>query len=120
MGISVPSHASYSVTNCLFLALSIFCGHGENEVRLAKLGVFQSCLAVDISQSAIHQARRLASQEMVTSIDFGIFDLNIPDILPSSEFDLVIAKWCAPPFDGFGKTSQICQKIHEPNTLSLL
>jgi len=25
-------------------ALSIFCGHGENEIRLAKLGVFRRCL----------------------------------------------------------------------------
>jgi len=72
-------------------ALSIFCGHGENEIRLAQFGVFQECLALDISVGAIGHARQAAIQQGVTNVVFQCEDLNQPDTLSPNEFDLVIA-----------------------------
>ncbi len=72
-------------------ALSIFCGHGENEIRLAQSGAFQHCLAVDISSKALEQARETASRVGVTTVEFRHQDLNLPNVLPPNEFDLVLA-----------------------------
>lgn len=72
-------------------ALSVFCGHGENEIRLAQAGVFQHCLAIDISTGALKNARANAEKAGVSSITFEEKDLNLPNSLPVNEFDLVIA-----------------------------
>jgi len=72
-------------------ALSIFCGHGELEIELAKQGTFEHCLALDISEGALAHARQSAAAANVTSIEFKRQDMNLPNALPEHEFDLVIA-----------------------------
>ncbi|MDO9085182.1 MAG: class I SAM-dependent methyltransferase [Anaerolineaceae bacterium] len=75
------------VENCL----SIFCGHGENEIRLSKLGVFRNCIAIDISTEAIEKAKKKAKNDKVENIDFVCGDLNKSNLIANNYFDLVIA-----------------------------
>jgi SAM-dependent methyltransferase len=68
--------------------LSICCGHGHRERRLAQMGVFQHCLGIDISEAAIDIAKQNAAREGYTHIDYRLLDLNVDPLDPNRN-DLV-------------------------------
>lgn len=75
------------VKECLVLC----CGFGELERTLGQRGYFEHCLAIDLSEGAIREARRLAENaELGEKIEYRIADLNTLE-LPSERFDLVWA-----------------------------
>ncbi len=72
------------VENCL----SLCCGHGHRDRRIARLGYFKNCLSLDISQDAINHAIDLARKEGFSNIEYKVADLNV-DSLKKNTFDLV-------------------------------
>ncbi len=61
------------VENCL----SLCCGHGHRDRRIARLGYFKNCLSLDISQDAINHAIDLARKEGFSNIEYKVADLNV-------------------------------------------
>jgi SAM-dependent methyltransferase len=72
------------VENCL----SLCCGHGERDVRIAKLGYFKNLLSLDVSEGAIIKAKKNAINAGLNNITYKIADLN-NDSLPENSFDLI-------------------------------
>lgn len=70
--------------------LSICCGFGEVERTLARLGVAQQIVGIDIAPGAIDQARERARREGFDNIEYRVSDINVED-LPVEEYDLVWA-----------------------------
>jgi SAM-dependent methyltransferase len=70
--------------------LSICCGFGSKERILSKLNVFSRCTAIDLSERAILEARRVATENKIDNIEYLTADLeNI--YLGREEYDLVYA-----------------------------
>jgi len=72
------------VENCL----SLCCGHGERDLRIAKLGYFKNLLSLDVSEGAIIKAKKNANIAGFNNITYKIADLN-NDSLPANSFDLI-------------------------------
>ena len=72
------------VANCLTLC----CGHGERDRRLAKMGVFKNCLGLDISPGAIEACKINASNEKFNNLKYATADLN-KDSLKRNAYDLI-------------------------------
>jgi len=72
------------VKNCLTLC----CGHGERDRRLARMGVFQHCLGLDISPQAIENAKKSVSDEGYSNMLYEVSDLNVYHLKENS-YDLV-------------------------------
>jgi ubiquinone/menaquinone biosynthesis C-methylase UbiE len=70
--------------------LSICCGFGGKERNLSRLGIFSHCTAIDISESAMHAARKLTCQEGITNIDYNVGDIETIS-LDKEKYDLVYA-----------------------------
>ena len=70
--------------------LSLACGFGDRERWLAKRGVFEECLAVDLSSSAIAAAKVLAQEDGIGNIIFVVADANKIRIEPNT-YDLIYA-----------------------------
>jgi SAM-dependent methyltransferase len=80
----------YSDPNhCLDRVLSLACGHGHQERTLAKFRKFRVCDALDISEAALDNARRLAEAEGLHNINYERCDLN--ELKLSQRYDMVIA-----------------------------
>ena len=70
--------------------LSICCGFGFKERILSRLNVFSHCTAIDLSEKAIQEARRLAKADNIYNIDYLVADIeNIT--LEKEKYDLVYA-----------------------------
>jgi ubiquinone/menaquinone biosynthesis C-methylase UbiE len=72
------------IENCLTLC----CGHGERDRRLAKMGVFQHCLGLDVNPQAIENAKKNASKRGYSNMLYEVSDLNV-DHLKENSYDLV-------------------------------
>jgi SAM-dependent methyltransferase len=70
--------------------LSLGCGEGGLERRLASLGTFQRCDAYDIAPGAINKARTEAAAAGYGHIQYTVCDLNESD-LPVGQYDAVWA-----------------------------
>ncbi|MGH9338691.1 MAG: class I SAM-dependent methyltransferase [Acidobacteriota bacterium] len=70
--------------------LSLGCGTGEGERRLAELGAFQQCDAYDLSGSAILEARKAAEAAGLDHIRYQVADVNALE-LPKATYDIVWA-----------------------------
>jgi 2-polyprenyl-3-methyl-5-hydroxy-6-metoxy-1,4-benzoquinol methylase len=70
--------------------LSICCGFGEVERTLARLGVAEEIVGIDIAPGAIDQARERARQEGLTNIEYKVSDINREE-LPAETYDLIWA-----------------------------
>ena len=68
--------------------LSLCCGQGQRDRRLAKMGVFQHCLGLDISSVIVEYAKKAAIDEGYANIDYKVADLNV-DHLGENIYDLV-------------------------------
>jgi SAM-dependent methyltransferase len=70
--------------------LSICCGFGFKERILSKFNVFSHCTAIDLSEKAIREARRLAEADNIYNIEYLTADIeNIT--LENKKYDLVYA-----------------------------
>lgn len=72
--------------NCL----SLCCGFGFKDRRLARLGMFKHCTAIDISEGAIREARAAASGGGIDNIDYLVADVDTADF-GEEKYDLVYA-----------------------------
>ena len=72
-------------------ALSLGCGYGLTELEWAKLGVFKSIDAYDLSENRIKQAAINAKQKGFSDvINFHVGDVNLIDV--KDYYDVVIAE----------------------------
>jgi len=71
-------------------ALSLGCGHGALERRLASAGFAARYDAIDLAPQAIAEARRLADDAGLQNIHYSVGDLEQVD-LPAGAFDVVLA-----------------------------
>lgn len=69
-------------------ALSLGCGHGGLERGLMLHGVVRRCDAIDLSEGAIAEARRLAAEAGMHNIHYAVGDLEHADF-PEGAFDMV-------------------------------
>ena len=69
--------------------LSLGCGAAGQEIFASKMGLLGSIVALDASAVALDEGRKAAAAQGVTSIEFGIVDLNDPE-LPENAFDVVM------------------------------
>lgn len=68
--------------------LSLCCGDGARDRRIARLGFFNNCLSIDISEGAIRKAEQAANGSGITNISYKVGDLNVLKLKPL-EYDLV-------------------------------
>jgi len=68
--------------------LSLGCGEGRLERRMAQLGVFEQCDAVDIADGSIAAARNAALAAGYTHINYEVADANTL-ALPASTYDAI-------------------------------
>ncbi len=71
--------------------LSLCCYEGQVERELAARGVFQQCVAYDVSEGALRRARQLAAEAGFTNIEYVRQNVNVM-VLPESEYDVVVAR----------------------------
>ncbi len=70
--------------------LSVGCGEGDLERRLAARGFFLDCDAYDIAQGSIAKARDLAARQGFNTINYDVRDIN--DLaLPPARYDAIFA-----------------------------
>jgi len=70
--------------------LSICCGFGFKERILSRLNAFSHCTAIDLSEKAIQEARRLAEADNIYNIEYLTADIeNIS--LEKEKYDLIYA-----------------------------
>jgi len=70
--------------------LSICCGFGEVERTLARLGVAEEIIGIDIAPGAIDQARERALREGHDNITYRVADINREE-LPVEEYEIIWA-----------------------------
>jgi SAM-dependent methyltransferase len=70
--------------------LSLCCGFGAKDRRLARFGVFRRCTAIDFSEGAIQGAKASAAAAGIDNIDYRVADLDTAD-LGQEKYDLVYA-----------------------------
>lgn len=71
--------------------LSLCCGRGGLERYFSKQNQFQSCLAVDASESQLKKARAAARAAGIGNVAYRQEDLNVASF-PQDTFDFVIAQ----------------------------
>jgi SAM-dependent methyltransferase len=69
-------------------ALTLGCGHGEFERGLSRYNFAKLHEAVDIADGAIAEAKRMASSEGLTHLQYRVADLNTIE-LPRCVYDIV-------------------------------
>jgi SAM-dependent methyltransferase len=79
-------HQRIPVDRCL----SLCCGFGFKDRRLAQLGMFKHCTSIDISEGAIREAKASAAAVGIDNIDYMVADLDNTD-LGIEKYDLVYA-----------------------------
>jgi len=70
--------------------LSLCCGDGHLERRMAQAGLFGHCLGLDAAANALIRARERAKAEGLSNIDYACDDLNTAK-LQGHHYDLVVA-----------------------------
>jgi SAM-dependent methyltransferase len=88
-------------------SLSLGCGNGHLERRLANLGAFQHCDAYDVADGSIQAARKLTECEGLDNISYFVTDINKIE-LPASHYDVV---WINHAMHHFEALEHICQEI---------
>lgn len=68
--------------------LSLGCGHGALERGLITIGLAERCDGIDLSEGAIQEARRLATEAGLDKIQYTVGDLEQADF-PEAAFDIV-------------------------------
>jgi len=71
--------------------LSLCCGNGDLERFFAGKGTFTSCLAVDISDAAIEQAKESANEAGISTVEYRSLDLN-NHLWEADTYDVIIAQ----------------------------
>jgi ubiquinone/menaquinone biosynthesis C-methylase UbiE len=89
--------------------LSLGCGDGHLECRLAQLSTFQHCDAYDVAEGSLQEARRLAEKNGINSISYYTSDIN-KIILPAGMYDSV---WIDGAMHHFEALEHICQQISQ-------
>lgn len=91
------------LANCL----SLGCGGGRLERRLAELGAFEHCDAYDAAEGAIRQACELAEKRGFTQICYQVADINIIE-LPEGAYDAV---WITMALHHLQALEHVCEQI---------
>jgi len=87
--------------------LSLGCGQGQLERRLAKMGAFVRCDAVDLAESSVNRARYLAGDFGYDHIYYRVEDAN-RIVLPGNMYDTV---WIAGALHHFDTLEHVLQQI---------
>jgi ubiquinone/menaquinone biosynthesis C-methylase UbiE len=87
--------------------LSLGCGSGSLERRLARLNAFQYCDAYDVAEGSLNVARELAKKEGIINISYFIADIN-KITLPVGMYDSV---WISMAMHHFEALEHVCQQI---------
>jgi len=87
--------------------LSLGCGTGHLERRLAQFSEFQYCDAYDIAEGSLQIARRLAVEKGLTNISYYTADIN-RIALPAGVYDSV---WIDSAMHHFEALEHVCQQI---------
>jgi len=88
--------------------LSLCCGFGEVERRLARLGAFRHCLGLDVSSAAVNAATEAARAEGMHQLSYRVADLNEVD-LGVEEYDLV---WANGALHHIAKLENLAAAVH--------
>ena len=91
--------------NCL----SLGCGTGHIERKLAQLGAFAHCDAVDISSKSIEIAQQEAKKLKINTINYTVNDINKMDFEENS-YDAV---WINSAMHHFSNLENICENVHK-------
>lgn len=89
--------------------LSLGCGDGHLERRLAQFNAFQHCDAYDVSDGLLQEANRLAKENGITNISYYIGDIN-RIALPPNVYDSV---WIHSAMHHFEELEHVCQQISQ-------
>jgi 2-polyprenyl-3-methyl-5-hydroxy-6-metoxy-1,4-benzoquinol methylase len=76
-------------------ALIVGCGTGGLERDLYKLGFFESCIGVDISEKSIELAIKYAESEGLDKLEYRKFNLERDDYADIGSVDLVVVAMAA-------------------------
>lgn len=87
--------------------LSVGCGTGELERRLARLGAFRECDAWDVSEWAVQEARQLAAEEGIGNIRYDVRDITTVELAPDS-YDAV---WFENVLHHIEPLEAVCEKL---------
>jgi len=69
--------------------VSLACGGGKIERRLAGLGAFSRCVGLDVSEGQLERARRAAEEAGIVGLEYRLADLDEDEELPEAE--LIVA-----------------------------
>lgn len=87
--------------------LSLGCGNGHLERRLAHFSAFQHCDAYDVAEGSLQVARKLAEDEGLNNISYYAADIN-SIVLPAGLYDSV---WIHSAMHHFEALEHVCQQI---------
>lgn len=87
--------------------LSLGCGEGELERRLASLGVFLACDASDIADVSIRQAQAAALAAGYNHVHYAVHDLNRL-ALPTAQYDAV---WASGAVHHFERLEHVFEQV---------
>jgi SAM-dependent methyltransferase len=91
----------------LHRCLSLGCGGGRLERKLAGLGTFVHCDAYDASAGAVLQARQIASTQGY-DIEYYVADINTLE-LPAATYDAV---WASQALHHFEALEHVCDQVN--------
>lgn len=87
--------------------LSLGCGNGYLERRLARMGFFVECDAYDIADQRVCEAQELAHAEGFDNIQYRVADVNRID-LQANRYDAV---WINSAMHHFSALEHVCEQI---------
>jgi 2-polyprenyl-3-methyl-5-hydroxy-6-metoxy-1,4-benzoquinol methylase len=87
--------------------LSLGCGEGGLERRLASLGAFRACDAVDVAEGSISRARTCAAQHGYDAISYSVNDANTMS-LPRASYDVV---WASGAVHHFAQLEHVFEQV---------
>jgi SAM-dependent methyltransferase len=89
--------------------LSLGCGNGYLERRLAQFSAFRHCDAYDVAEGSLQEARRLAEEKGLTNISYYAADIN-SIALPAGVYDSV---WIHSAMHHFEALEHVCRQISQ-------
>ena len=99
--------AKYVPQRPLRRCLSLGCGSGHLERRLARQAAFEYCDAYDVAEGSIEAARKLATEAGLSNIQYQVGDINGLS-LPQDSYDMV---WVSGAMHHFEQLEAICAQI---------
>jgi SAM-dependent methyltransferase len=87
--------------------LSLGCGSGYLERRLAGLGAFQHCDAYDVAEGSVQLAKKTAEEEGILNVSYHVTDIN-NIVLPAGLYDSV---WIYSAMHHFEALEHVCLQI---------